>query len=264
VNTMIEERITRTALTPCGLSSIDYSLNPYRGCGFGCRFCYAPSTLHEGREWGRFLETKVNIPDILRIEVKRKKKGLVWISSVTDPYQPAEERFQLTKRCLHILRCANWPVTIQTRSTLVIRDIDLLLGFEHADVGFSVSTLNEEYRKVFEPFSPPSLERFRAMRILSDRGVRTWVFLGPILPGITGDEIDEIIRLALDSGAKALQYDRLRFKPGVWERISETLPEELMNEFLSAKRDGPRYFFPIEKKIREACLNSGIPIEPAF
>lgn len=261
---MVTEITCRSALSPCGLKGIAYSLSAYRGCGFGCRFCYSPAVLHETREWGTFLEAKANIPDILRVEVRKKKKGLVWLSSVTDPYQPAEERYELTKRCLQVLKGASWPVLIQTRSTLVVRDAELISGFERADVGFSVSTLNEEHRRIFEPGSAPSRERFRAMRALSDRGIRTWLFLGPVLPGITAEDVSEIVALAANSGAKALQFDRLRFRPGVWERLSKAIPEALRQEFISARDQGSSYFTSAENQIGRECERLGIPIEPAF
>jgi len=260
----MKEVTCRSALSPCGLKSITYSLSAYRGCSFGCAFCYSPSVLHETREWGTFLEAKVNVPEVLRLEVKKKKKGLVWLSAVTDPYQPAEERFELTKRCLLVLKGVQWPVTIQTRSPMVTRDKDLIAEFEKADVGFSVSTLDEKYRRVFEPRSPPSLDRFKAMRELSNRGIRTWLFLGPILPGVTGTEVDEIVGLAKGSGARTVQFDRLRFKPGVWERISNVVPEELRKEFEFSRERGHRYFAPIEERVRRKCKEHELKMESAF
>jgi len=261
---MITEVTCRSALSPCSLGGLAYSLSPYRGCAFGCAFCYSPSLLHEAREWGTFLEAKVNVPDVLRVEIKRKKKGSVWLSAVTDPYQPAESKYELTKRCLQVLKGAGWPVVIQTRAPLIVRDKELIAGFERADVGFSISTLDERYRKVFEPHAPPSHERLGAMRELSDRGVRTWLFLGPIIPGVTANDVDAIIDAAKGSGARAVQFDRLRLRSGVWERLAGVVPVELKAEFEFARRRGSGYFSPIEERIRRRCTRAGLRIEPAF
>lgn len=260
---MIREVTCRSALTRSGIRSMDYSLNPYRGCTSGCIFCYAPSVLHEGREWGTFLDVKANIPARLVREMRRKRRGLVWISSVTDPYQPAEKRYGLTYRCLEVLGRCGWPVSVQTRSPLVVRDIDILSGMR-SDVGFSASTLDESRRRVFEPGASRVHERFDAMRSLSERGVRTWLFLGPILPGITEHEVEDIVELAGDVGVSALQFDRLRFRPGVWERMEPHLPDDVRQEFSEARRSGAGYFAPIGERIRRACARRGIPIEPAF
>jgi DNA repair photolyase len=163
-----------------------------------------------------------------------------------------------------VLKGAGWPVVIQTRSPLIVRDKELVAGFERADVGFSVSTLDERYRKVFEPHAPPSQERFRAMRELSDRGIRTWLFLGPIIPGVTTNDVDAIIDAAKGSGARAVQFDRLRLRSGVWERLANVVPVELRVEFEFARRKGSEYFLPIEERIRRQCLKAELGIEPAF
>jgi len=107
----------------------DYTVNPYTGCTHGCHYCYARfikrfSGINE--EWGRFVHVKINAPELLAREIKRKKKGEVWISGVCDPYQPVEKRYKLTQQCLEILIDNNWHIFIQSKSPLTLRDIELL------------------------------------------------------------------------------------------------------------------------------------------
>src|SRR4030043_772190 len=121
----------------------DYVINPYTGCQHGCTYCYARFmkrfTGHK-EPWGEFVDVKINAADLLRVEVKKKKTGRVWVSGVCDPYQPLEARYQLTHQCLQILLQHNWPVVVQTRSSLVLRDLDILKEGKDIEGGLSVTT----------------------------------------------------------------------------------------------------------------------------
>jgi DNA repair photolyase len=132
----------------------DYAINPYVGCSHSCRYCYAAFmrrfTGHK-EKWGEFVDVKVNVPDLLAIEIKKKRIGRVWVSGVCDPYQAAEKKYKLTVRCLEILLEHQWPVTIQTKSSLVLRDIEILEKFRDIEVGFSITTADEKIREIFEP-----------------------------------------------------------------------------------------------------------------
>ena len=131
----VGELSCKAALSRSGLPGFDYALNPYRGCQHGCiycyspetlrekRVCYSPETLREKREWGSFVEVKRNIPGVLAKELRRLKKGVVGIGTVTDAYQPVEERYGVTRRCLEQLLRRDFPICIQTKSSLVERDI---------------------------------------------------------------------------------------------------------------------------------------------
>src|ERR1035437_6756410 len=117
----------------------DYALNPYVGCQHGCAYCYAKFmkrfTGHR-EQWGEFVDVRINAAELLSREVKKKKKGTVWVSGVCDPYQYVEEKYMLTRRCLEILVEGGWPVTVQTKSHLVLRDIEILKRSADAEVGF--------------------------------------------------------------------------------------------------------------------------------
>jgi DNA repair photolyase len=178
----------RTALVRSRIPGVSHVINPYLGCGHGCLYCYAVfmrkySHGHTHARWGDFVECKTNIVEILRRELSRKKKGgAVMLSSVCDPYQPAERRWQLTRGCLEVLREFEWEVEILTRSPLVVRDMDLLTTMPLASVGFSIGTENEEVRSILEPGAPPIHSRVEALKALHHAGVTTWVFIAPMLP----------------------------------------------------------------------------------
>ena len=137
-----------------------YVVNPYTGCQHGCSYCYARFMKRfsgHSEPWGEFVDVKINAPLLLATEITKKKRGRVWVSGVCDPYQPLEEKYELTRRCLEILRQHHWPVIIQTRSPLILRDMDIVKEARGFEVGFTVTTANDETRKLFEPNAPPSV-----------------------------------------------------------------------------------------------------------
>jgi DNA repair photolyase len=140
--------------------------------------------------WGDFVDVKINAPDLLLKEVRKKKKGIVWISGVCDPYQPLEEKYELSRKCLNILVQNDWPVVIQTRSPLVLRDMDIFKKSNKIKVCLSINTSNDEIRKAFEPNAPSILERLRAVESLHQNGIETYVMIAPILP-----EAENLIRM---------------------------------------------------------------------
>ena len=167
----------------------DYAINPYVGCSHSCRYCYAAFmkrfTGHK-EKWGEFVDVKINAPELLAKEIKKKRMGRVWVSGVCDPYQAAEKRYKLTRRCLEILAENQWPVTIQTKSSLVLRDIEILEKFKDIEVGFSIGTADEKIRKLFEPGASPIKERIHALDVLHSRGIQTFAMIAPLLPGADG------------------------------------------------------------------------------
>ena len=166
-----------------------YVVNPYTGCQHGCSYCYArfmKRVTGHREPWGEFVDVKVNAPELLRNEIRRKSKGRVWISGVCDPYQPLEEKYRLTRQCLAILVENEWPVIIQTRSPLVLRDIDIIREAGDIEVGLSITTADDDIRKLFEPPAPPIPDRIQALDELHRAGVRTYAMIAPVLPGAEG------------------------------------------------------------------------------
>ena len=167
----------------------DYSLNPYIGCEHGCTYCYARFmkryTGHT-EDWGEFVDVKTNVASLLQREIKKKQIGRVWISGTCDPYQPLEMRYKLTKRCLEILLENRWPVTVQTKSPLIKRDLELVRKFHNIEVGFTITTADENIRKIFEPNAPPVGERVETLNELRSSGIKTFVMIAPLLPKAEG------------------------------------------------------------------------------
>jgi DNA repair photolyase len=181
----ISERTARSVLSKTGIPGARWALNPYIGCAHACRYCYAEFmkkyTGHT-EPWGTFVDAKVNAPEALERELRRAVPGVVMLSSVTDCYQPLEERYRLTRRCLERLLAHRFPVRILTKSPLVLRDLDLLRQFPQIEVGLTVTTDDERMRCLFEPGAPQIAARVDALRRLQEAGVRTYVFIGPMLP----------------------------------------------------------------------------------
>jgi DNA repair photolyase len=194
----LTEITTRTALVRSRIPGVEYVINPYLGCGHGCRYCYAVfmgkyARQHRGAPWGSFVEVKINIARVLRDELQRKKRpSRALLSSVCDPYQPAERRYRLTRQCLEVLIEFGWGIDILTRSPLVIRDLDLLRGAPGATVGLSIPTDDDEVRKVLEPQAPPIGARVAALQRLHQAGLAPWVFIAPLLP-MHPDRLHELI-----------------------------------------------------------------------
>jgi len=161
---IIEEVHAKTILSKSKV--FDYTVNPYTGCEHACTYCYARFmkrfTGHK-EAWGEFVDVKTNAPILLQHETKNKRVGKVWISGICDPYQPVEKKYELTKKCLEILLERRWPATIQTKSPLVFRDMELLRKFNEIEVGLTITTADEKIREIFEPNSPSTKQRIEAL-----------------------------------------------------------------------------------------------------
>jgi DNA repair photolyase len=184
---IVKEKEAKTILSKSQIQ--DYALNAYVGCQHNCLYCYAKFmkrfTGHR-EPWGAFVDVKINAAELLEREVKKKRKGRVWISGVCDAYQPLEKKYMLTRSCLEILVQEGWPVTIQTKSPLVLRDLEILKRSSDAEVGFTITTADEKVRRIFEPGAPQIAKRVEALGILHDEGIRTFVMIAPLLPHADG------------------------------------------------------------------------------
>ena len=169
------------------MGAYDYTLNPYSGCSFGCNYCYAAffaRSSEDRNNWGNWLKVKENAIQLL---VKFRKKPLnnktIYISSVTDPYQPIEKQLELTRDLLKELLKYHKPrLVIQTRSPLITRDIELFKQFEVVQVNMTVTTDSEDVRKAFEPFCPSNKLRLKAIKEITDAGIQTCITMTPLLP----------------------------------------------------------------------------------
>ena len=210
-----------------------YAMNPYTGCQHGCYYCYARFmkrvTKHK-EPWGEFVDVKINAPDLLEAEIKKKKRGKVWISGVCDPYQPLENKYKLTRRCLEILAKHNWSVTIQTRSPLVLRDTDIIKQAHDFEVGFSITTANDKIRQLFEPNAPTINERIKALEELNQAGIRTFAMIAPMLPGAEG--LAELLKGKVDY----VIIDRMNYHYADWVYRKYGLEDKFTEDFFNRTR----------------------------
>ncbi|MDP2158320.1 MAG: radical SAM protein [Nitrospirota bacterium] len=182
---IIKEVRAKSILSKSGIPGADYCINVYVGCSHACIYCYATFMKKysgHAEAWGTFVDVKINAAELLKKQLQKTKRGHVMVSSVTDAYQPLEIKYRLTRQCLEILLEHKFPVNILTKSPLVLRDLDIIKRFDEIEVGITVSTDNEKMRKIFEPGAPPIEARINTLRKLKENGVKTYVFIGPMLP----------------------------------------------------------------------------------
>ena len=225
-----------------------YVINPYTGCQHNCLYCYAHFmkrfTGHK-EPWGQFVDVKLNAPGLLSCEITRKRKDRVWVSGVCDPYQPLEAKYLLTRQCLEILAANNWPVTVQTRSPLVLRDVDIFQQGEDFEVGLSITTADDDIRKLFEPAAPSITQRLRALDELHRLGIRTFAMIAPMLPGV--ENLPELLAGKVDH----VLLDRMNYHYADWVYRKHGLEQYLTDE----------YFSRAEQVLASAFTDFGIPCQ---
>jgi len=243
----IKEVKAKTILNPCGIPGIDFVINPYIGCSFACRYCYASFM---GRlvgkkveEWGSYVFPKVNAVSLLKKELakKLKDKGArkeIFFSSVTDPYQGIEVRYQLTRGCLEALLEFGFlgTVSILTKSDLVLRDLDLFEKFKHISVGLTVTSTNDGISRYFEKYAPAVSKRFSALKILNQNKIPTYAFIGPLLPHFSAkkDELEKIFKKLVEVGTRDIFIEHLNLSSYIRGRLIKEMKEidrRIINEF---------------------------------
>ena len=171
-----------TALPRSNLPGMDYALNPYVGCEHDCVYCFAPDMLHkDAAKWGKEVGIRSNLPTLLAKEI-RSKRGVIGIGTVTDPYQPLEKSCLVTRKCLmEIIRHDN-PISILTKSDLVVRDIELITATKRPEVGITITSVDDRISQAFEPGAPLPSRRLEALAKLTKAGLNTYAMVGPVLP----------------------------------------------------------------------------------
>jgi DNA repair photolyase len=249
----VKEIFSKTILTRTAIPGLDYCINPYVGCGHGCRYCYASFmkryTGHK-EPWGEFIDVKVNAPQVLRSQLRRARRGVVSLSTVTDPYQPLERDYQLTRRCLEALLECQFSVNILTRSPLCLRDIDLFKQFEKIEVGLSVTTHEEKIKKIFEPHSPSIRSRVQTLRTLHQEGIGTYAFIGPMLP-LDPNELVKILEGAIDE----VLIDRMNYT----NKVKALYRKARLDLYLEED-----YFHIVGKELKEGFEKKGIPASMCY
>jgi DNA repair photolyase len=256
------EQPCKTALNPVKGMGFKWSLNPYMGCEHRCAFCYVRA--YEKRadrpsdgQYGRAIRIKVNVAEVLRRELGRRswRRETVVIGAATDPYQPAEGTYRLTRACLQAFADFASPAGLITRGPMIVRDIDVLASLARcaqANITFSIPTLDDEVWRRTEPGTAHPRQRLRAVERLSAAGLRVGVGMAPILPGLSDgpDQIEAVVRAARDAGASHLWSGLLHLRDGTRQHFLDTLERywpELLPRYLADYRTGP-YLKPEKTK----------------
>ena len=271
------EQPCKTALNPVKGMGFKWSLNPYMGCEHRCAFCYVRA--YEKRadrpsdaQYGRAIRIKVNVAGVLRLELARPgwRRETVAIGAATDPYQPAEGRYRLTRGCLEAFADFSNPVGLITRGPMIVRDIDVLVALARRaqlHVTFSIPTLDDDVWRRTEPGTAHPRQRFRAIARLSAAGLRVGVGMAPILPGLSDrpDQIEAVVKAARDAGASSLWCGVLHLRDGTRQHFLDTLERhwpELLPRYLADYRAGPylgaEKTLPVQRTVAGLASKAGI------
>lgn len=244
-------------LVPTGISIAPYVINPYRGCGFGCIYCYSQKNKcfrKRTERWGEFVDVKINCPEILESELIYIKPDRVLLGSTTEVYQQIEEKYSLTRGIIELLNRHNIPITILTKSRLILRDIDILYN---AQVCFTVNLHNDISCRFFEPNSPSIEDRFLTVRRLREKGIYTYIHVGPILPGFT--DVEQIMGYFFGI------TDRLDFESfNYWMSPPEAMDTKINKEIFMFKEAYCSYWEDLRRKIIELNRQFGYKINFYF
>lgn len=269
----IREIECKSAIGKCGFPGGGLAINPYVGCGHGCVYCYARFikrfTGHT-ENWGSFVDARINIAEVLEKQLKSPKyKGeQIYIGTVTDPYQPAEEKYKLTRKILEVLADYGSPVSILTKSDLVLRDIDLLKKFKSIDINFTITTLDEKWKKFTEPDSSATKQRLVAMEKLTKNGITVFAMMGPFWPIFTNPEA--LFGKFKSSGASHVFTESFNTVGGNWTGVEKVLerhyPKLLpeMKETLFDKKRFYEFYNEAQKKVSKLSGEYKIPVDIYF
>ena len=254
------EEPCRNALNAVRGMGFKWSLNPYMGCVHRCTFCYVRhfeqrADRPSDDRYGTSIRVKINVADVLRKELSRPSwsREQVAIGAATDPYQPAEGRYRLTRACIEALGEAHNPFSIITRGPMIVRDLDVLVEAArraNVSVTFSIPTLDDEVWRRTEPSTAHPRQRLKAVKKLVDAGIKTGVGMAPILPGISDkpEQLREVVKAAREAGATGVWTNVLFLRPGTREHFLEHLAEdwpELLPHYRQLYRS--RAYLPAEE-----------------
>jgi DNA repair photolyase len=266
----IIEKSCKTALSKTGVPSYDYTINPYTGCQNGCVYCYANFMRrfsgHFRDAWGSFVDVKVNLLDVLGKELPRRPGGRIWLSSVCDPYQLLERKYQLTRKVIQLVSGhGKFSVSILTKNDLVLRDLDLLEHIkDRVDVGFTITTFSHNAQPIFEPHASRVSDRIKALRRLNQAGIDTWVFIAPMLPFVTEEGLEQGLQLVAEAGVKRLMTDRYNARGMIIRQTLQAYRRWRSNVDLERVREllwhGGEYYRQLDQRIghlwKEAAAGS--------
>ncbi len=255
---IIKEIQTKSVMTKSNLPVADFSVNPYVGCEHACKYCYASFMkrfTNHPEPWGSFIDIK-NWKELKNTQKYANKEA--FIGSVTDPYQPCEEKYKKTRLLLEQLQYSGISISIATKSDLVLRDLDLIKTFPNARISFSINTVDENFKNEMD--CAVSIERrFKAMKTVYDAGIKTTCFISPIFPGIT--DVEKIILKAKKQcNLVWLENLNLRgdYKGKILDWINKNHPE-LNNLYKVIYLSNDRgYWYDLDKKLKEFTSKQGL------
>lgn len=262
----------KNALVRSKIEGMDYALNPYTGCEHGCLYCYAEfmkKYTNHREPWGEFVDVKINVVERLKYQVRRAKPGVVMIGTVTDAYQPAEEKFLLTRQCLEVLADSDFPVSIQTKSDLVLRDLDVLKRMKEREVGLTITSSDPYVEAAFEPGASDLERRLEALRELTDCGIPAFAFVGPILPFFSDnvDSLKSVFRKLKKAKINKIYLDKMNYLKGKWKRISPVVREKFpraVSFYQGVMADEESYADWLRENIKSAASRFSLESELLF
>jgi len=252
----IKEIQASSIITKSNLPDTDYVINPYVGCAHSCIYCYARFIKRftgHAEEWGKFVDVKINAPDLIPAKTTKYKGKSIFLASVTDAYLPLEKKYQLTRKILKKLIPLQPDLGVQTKSDLVLRDIDLLKQFKNCEVGFTITTLDDNLRKEIEPFTSPVKNRITALEKLKRAKIKTYVFIGPILPFLT--DWKKII-LETKHCSDFYMFENLNVAGSICGSVKNWLKNKhtyLLKEYERICFSKSDYWDKIEEEIKQFC-----------
>jgi DNA repair photolyase len=268
----IQEIQCRSALNLSKIPGMQYCLNPYVGCIHGCIYCYATFMKrfrNHPEEWGSFVDIKVNFADVLRKEVRKKRVGMVAIGTVQDAYQPIEAKYQITRQAIQILIEHDFPFEILTKSSLVARDIDLFKNNKDASVEMTVTTIDDNIRKIFEPNASSVQARLQTLEKLLDNDIETTVFFGPVIPYFSdsSEQIRKFFAQMQKIGVRRILVDKLNYLESKIGKIIRTISKNYPSSvpyYRSILRNQTEYKISLRQRIRKIASGFKISVEVLF
>jgi DNA repair photolyase len=273
---VVREKLCKTLLCKSGIC--DYTINCYTGCLHNCAYCYARFMRRftgHSEPWGGFLDIRVNAVEALRKELssrtrsrsgRPRKTGSVFVSSVCDGWQPAEEKYRLTRECVRLLAEAGFEVNILTKSTLGARDFDILKGCKNVEFGMSITCTDDSLAAFFEPYASPNSQRLDCIKHAADLGIQTCVMAAPLVAGVydTEDRLHALFTAFAKAGVAHVNVDKLNLYPSVAACVSPIIRRhfphltDLYRRLLSKGAFPSEYWAQVRQQVEAAAHDAGL------
>lgn len=269
----IQEIECKSAIGKCGFPGGGFAINPYIGCSHNCSYCYARFikrfTGHQ-EKWGTFVDARMNIAEILKHQITSKKYHgkIIYLGTVTDPYQPIEKEYGLTRKILGVLKNYKNQITILTKSDLILRDIEILKKLHEVDINFTITSLDERWIEYTEPNSPSIKRRLEAVKKLTDEGITVYAMIGPYWPVFTNAE--ELFKKFKEAGISHVFSESFNTVGGNFIDVENILKKhypqylEKVRQILFDKEKFCEFYNEAEKEMKKLSEKYKIPVTIFF